>query len=75
MIGSKSDGLIFSDGAENYLLIDWMASEFNIEVEKKGDLYVAYSKETKNMLFFSSDVRIIYLALLVMAEKESEEDA
>ena len=70
MIGSKSDGFIFSDGTEIYLLIDWMSTEFGIEVEKKGDLFVAYSKETKKMLFFSSDVRVMYEALLVLAKKE-----
>lgn len=75
MIGSKNDDLVFSDGAEIYLLIDWMATEFNIRVEKKGNLYVAYSNETNKMLFFSADVKVIYNALIYLANKESEENA
>lgn len=75
MIGSKSDGLKFYDGCETYLLIDYMATEFDIEIVKKGELFVAISKETQKILFFSSDVKVVYKALLYLAEKESEEDA
>ena len=70
MIGSTFDGHKFSDGAEIKLLIDWMASDFNIDIKKEKDLYVAYSKETKNVLFYSSDVNVIFNALLILAEKE-----
>lgn len=75
MVGSKYNNNIFSDGSETELLIDWMASEFNIRVEKVGQLYVAYSNETNKMLFFSSSVKVIYNALLTMAIKESDDHA
>lgn len=75
MIASKYENGIFSDDQETYLLIDWMSSEFNIRVEKKGELYVAYSKETNKMLFFSSDVKVIFNALIYLAQKESEQNA
>ena len=75
MVGSKYNNNIFSDGSETELLIDWMASEFNIRVEKVGQLYVAYSNETNKMLFFSSSVNVIYNALLTMAIKESDDHA
>lgn len=48
---------------------DWL-KEYDIRIEKKNMLYIAYSNINDRIIFYSSDPIVVYNAILYLGEKE-----
>ena len=63
----RRDQLLFKDGVEEELLIEWLRSDYDIKVIKRDGLFYAYTLDDR-LMCISKDPKKILDALIILIE-------